>query len=70
MAGKSLNTGAGELARITIRPFILASVFPINVRIPWVKLKSPRIATMGIVRPTTASNVRVGRVIRFCQANE
>ncbi len=68
LAGKTLKTGAGELARMTIRPFILSSVFPISVRMPWVALKSPRIATIGIVRPTTASRVRVGRVIRFCQA--
>ena len=70
LAGRSLNTGAGELARMTIRPFIFASVLPINVRMPWVRLKSPRIAMIGIVRPMTASSVRVGRVIRFCQANK
>ena len=50
-------------------PFILASVVPIKVRIPFVRLKRPKIAMMGIVSPTTASKVRVGRVIKFCQAN-
>ena len=69
LSGTSLKTGAGELARITIRPFIFASVFPIKVRMPFVRLKSPRIAMIGIVSPRTASIVRVGRVIRFCQAN-
>ena len=69
LSGTSLNTGAGELARMTISPFIFASVFPIKVRMPLVRLKRPRIAMIGIVSPSTASKVRVGRVIRFCQAN-
>ena len=69
LSGTSLKTGAGELARMTISPFIFASVLPIKVRMPLVRLKSPRIAMIGIVSPTTASRVRVGRVIRFCQAN-
>ena len=69
VAGNSLNTGAGELARITISPFIFARVLPIRVRIPWVTLNNPSIAIMGIVRPTTAKRVRVGRVVKFCQAN-
>ena len=30
LAGRSLKTGAGELARMTISPFIFASVFPIK----------------------------------------
>ena len=67
-AGSSLKTGAGASARMTISPSILARVLPINERIPWVRLKRPRIATIGIVRPTTARSVRIGRVIRFCQA--
>ena len=69
VSGRSLKTGAGELARMTISPFIRASVFPIKVLMPLVRLKSPRIAMMGIVSPMTARNVRVGRVIKFCQAN-
>ena len=68
LAGKTLKTGAGELARMTIMPFMRSRVFPISVRIPWVKLNRPRIAMIGIVRPTTARIVRVGRVIRFRQA--
>ena len=51
LSGTSLKTGAGELARMTISPFIFASVFPIKVRMPLVRLKSPRIAMIGIVSP-------------------
>jgi hypothetical protein len=54
---------------MTISPFIRAKVFPIKVRIPCVRLKSPRIAKSGIVKPVTASRVRVGLVIKFWQAN-
>ncbi len=54
---------------MTMTPFIFASVVPIKVRIPLVRLKRPKIAMMGIVSPTTANKVRVGRVIKFCQAN-
>jgi len=67
-AGNSLKTGAGASARITISPAILDRVLPINERIPWVRLKSPRIATIGIVRPTTARSVLNGRVIKFSEA--
>ena len=33
-------------------------------------LNSPRNASTGIVSPSTARAVRVGRVIRFCQAKD
>src|SRR5437763_421743 len=34
------------------------------------RLNSPRKASKGIVRPRTAKAVRVGRLIRFCQAKD
>src|SRR4051794_12731480 len=34
------------------------------------RLNSPRNASTGIVSPSTASAVRVGRVTRFCQAKD
>src|SRR5258707_8491231 len=35
---------------------------------PCEMLNNPRNASTGIVSPTTASAVRIGRVTRFCQA--
>ena len=58
--GQVAEDRGGRVARITISPFMRASVLPISVRMPLVRLKSPRIAMIGIVSPNTASK-RAGR---------